>query len=42
MPKSALGRTISDLREIRTGPLVDVFEYFQTVEEAEAWLLSVN
>jgi hypothetical protein len=42
MPKSALGRTISeniDKGPRRAGTNV---QYFQTVEEAAAWLLKVN
>jgi hypothetical protein len=42
MPKSALGRTISENIDKRPRPNLTKVEYFQTVEEAEAWLLSVN
>jgi hypothetical protein len=42
MPKSALGRTISENIDRRPLPNATTVEYFETVEEAAAWLSSVN
>ncbi|MEA2629438.1 MAG: hypothetical protein QOJ10_1898 [Chloroflexota bacterium] len=42
MPKSALGRTISENIDKRQQPNATTVEYFETVEDAAAWLSSVN
>jgi hypothetical protein len=42
MPTSALGRTISENIDKGPRPSLTKVEYFQTVDEAAAWLSSVN
>ena len=42
MPKSALGRTISENIDKRQRPNTTKVEYFETVEQAAAWLSTVN
>jgi hypothetical protein len=42
MPKSALGRTISENIDKRPRPNTTKVEYFETVEQAAAWLSTVN
>jgi hypothetical protein len=42
MPKSALGRTISENIDRRQQPNATKVEYFETVQDAAAWLSSVN
>jgi len=42
MPKSALARTISENIDKRPRPNLTKVEYFDTVEEATAWLSTVN
>jgi hypothetical protein len=42
MPKSALGRTISENIDKRPRPSGTNVQYFQTVEDAAAWLSTVN
>jgi hypothetical protein len=42
MPKSALGRTISENIDRHHQPNATTVEYFETVEDAAAWLSSVN
>jgi hypothetical protein len=42
MPKSALGRTIAENIDRRQQPTATTVEYFETVEDAAAWLSSVN
>jgi hypothetical protein len=42
MPKSALGRTISENIDRRQQPNATTVEYFESVADAAAWLSSVN
>jgi hypothetical protein len=42
LPKSALGRTIAENIDKRPRSSLVKVEHFQTVEEAAAWLSTVN